>query len=498
MSGTDFLVIGSGPAGVSAALPLAEAGHDVVMIDAAGDGVMPPGPEARRIAQGNSDASPKLATPYARAVTASFRKDNAIATENFFLAGALARGGLSAIWGGFAVQYDDGDMQGWPISATGLEPYYRQIIQRIGVSGSSGDTLAEFYGRAGELEDPPSLGPLAAQLRANYRRGNGDFLLGLARNALITKERDGRKACNQQLDCLWGCDRGAIYDARFDLAQLKRHANFRLQDNAQALALRQEGGAWRVLLRDGSTLSARKIILAAGCLGSTALAATALMQAPQTFRLLTNPVMALPFLVPSRLGKSLPKSGISIAQLGYRQACGADYVTGAIYEIAGLPSWNFTGRLLFSRRGAEKLFPMLAPALLVATCYFPGAFSDNRLTVTPSGDGAQLFIHGGQAPSLPGLSKAVKADLARNFRKAGAWLLPGAALAVPGTDVHYAGTLPMGGRDAAGTSVLGELNGAPGIHVVDGAVLPSLSAKYPTLTIMANAARIGSELARLT
>ena len=54
----------------------------------------------------------------------------------------------------------------------------------------------------------------------------------------------------------------------------------------------------------------------------------------------------------------------------------------------------------------------------------------------------------------------------------------------------------MGARQEGGTSSLGELNGVPGIHVVDGAALPSLSAKYPTLTIMANAARIGHALAR--
>jgi choline dehydrogenase-like flavoprotein len=56
----------------------------------------------------------------------------------------------------------------------------------------------------------------------------------------------------------------------------------------------------------------------------------------------------------------------------------------------------------------------------------------------------------------------------------------------------------MDGKKPDGTSPLGELNGAPGIHVVDGAALPSLSAKYPTLTIMANAARIGHALAGLS
>lgn len=169
---------------------------------------------------------------------------------------------------------------------------------------------------------------------------------------------------------------------------------------------------------------------------------------------------------------------------------------GALYELTGLPFWSFTGRLPLSRRGGFALFPLLSPAMLIATCYFPGHLSNNDLTWTRSADRIQISIRGGQSASLPEIAGKAKREIRRHLRACGAWLLPGTTIAAPGTDVHYAGTLPMGGRQENGTTALGELNGAPGIHVVDGAVLPSLSAKYPTLTIMANAARIGHTLAR--
>jgi choline dehydrogenase-like flavoprotein len=54
----------------------------------------------------------------------------------------------------------------------------------------------------------------------------------------------------------------------------------------------------------------------------------------------------------------------------------------------------------------------------------------------------------------------------------------------------------MGGTGANGTNALGELKGLEGLHVVDGAVLPSLPSKHATLTIMANADRIGRALGR--
>jgi choline dehydrogenase-like flavoprotein len=41
----------------------------------------------------------------------------------------------------------------------------------------------------------------------------------------------------------------------------------------------------------------------------------------------------------------------------------------------------------------------------------------------------------------------------------------------------------------------GELHGLAGVHVVDGAALPSLLEKPHTLTVMANADRIGRRLA---
>jgi choline dehydrogenase-like flavoprotein len=57
---------------------------------------------------------------------------------------------------------------------------------------------------------------------------------------------------------------------------------------------------------------------------------------------------------------------------------------------------------------------------------------------------------------------------------------------------------PMGPPEAFGTSRFGELNAAPGLHLVDGSLLPSIPAKFTTLTIMANADRIGRHLAGAT
>ena len=66
-----------------------------------------------------------------------------------------------------------------------------------------------------------------------------------------------------------------------------------------------------------------------------------------------------------------------------------------------------------------------------------------------------------------------------------------------GSSLPQSEALPMGGTAANGTDILGELKGLLGLHIVYGAVLSTLLSKHATLTIMANADRIGTALSRL-
>jgi choline dehydrogenase-like flavoprotein len=66
-----------------------------------------------------------------------------------------------------------------------------------------------------------------------------------------------------------------------------------------------------------------------------------------------------------------------------------------------------------------------------------------------------------------------------------------------GQGAHIGGTFPM--RDIPGpfeSDVLGRPYGAQRVHLVDGSVLPSIPATTVTLSIMANAYRIASEVRR--
>jgi choline dehydrogenase-like flavoprotein len=509
----DFIIIGSGPSGVSAALPLVDAGRRVLMIDGsvATSEAMDDGgrPRWQRMLGDRLEAlrpddrySPKLRTPVARGVVEPFQTWANFRTEDFHALGSLARGGLSRIWGALVSELDDNDLQGWPLRFSELERSYRAVSSRIGVSGSSDDDMAGFYGRSAPILPAPPIGPTAATVLNTYRRRSptADFSLGLARNALLTAQHAGRPGCNFALDCLWGCSRGAIYDARQDLAQLATSPHFCRLDGARALRLASTSDGWNVVVAGREDpLRSRRVLLAAGALGTMRLVVPVLGNAPASLPLINSPVLAIPMLIPQRLGAAPPDSGYTLAQLGFSYGYSptpGDFVTGALYEVAGLPPSSLVVRMPFGRRAGTQLFRFLAPALAIANVYFPGKYSANTMHAERRCAELVISIRGGFSNEFPSLRAAVCRRLSRIWRHLGAYVLPGTALATPGHDAHLGGIFPMGDSKIHGTSVYGELNGAAGLHLVDGSILPTISSKPMTLTIMANADRIARHLAK--
>jgi choline dehydrogenase-like flavoprotein len=258
-------------------------------------------------------------------------------------------------------------------------------------------------------------------------------------------------------------------------------------------------GGWEISTKNGQKFRAPRVALAAGALSTTALVLPLFSNSPQGLRLLSNPVVAMPLVVPRRLWRPPPNEGYSLAQLGYRlrdDTADLNYVSGAIYEIAFLPLSSFAYRLPLSYRAGIEFFSYLAPSLLIATAYFPGEYSNNIITSERQGDGCFVAIQGGVQSSLPSKVSQITRRLKKIWRQLGAWVLPGTSLATPGTDVHFGGPFAMGLHRPHGTTAYGELRVASGVFVVDGAAFPSMPAKYPTLSIMANADRIGRYLAR--
>jgi choline dehydrogenase-like flavoprotein len=515
----DVVIVGTGAAGVSAAFPLAEAGLDVLMVDP-DEGAAGPAPpdedylDARRtdpdqwrwmldrsLAGAAAASSPKFRVPTLSRVFAGFAAESRTWTEDFTLVGSLASGGLTSAWGAGVATFSAAELEDWPISRADLEPHYRSVARRIGVSGGVEDEMAGYFGL--EADPPPALDAMGSLVEARYRQSRSrlleeGFRMGRARLAVLTSDRAGRLACDLRGLCLWGCPRRSIYTASFDLDTLVRHRGLRHRSGLFVEAVIPAGEGYVLAARDRRSgarveIRGRTIILAAGTIGSArlALGLAGATGRPLDFR--STPTAAFALFFPALLGRS-PERGFGLAQHWFALDEGENEICGGLFPTTGLPLAEFVSRSPFARRLGLDVMRWLLPATAVGNLFAHGRYAQHRVTLEEDG---RLLIRGGLDPGFDDHLRSAARRLRRLFRRLGGLALPGSfAQGAPGSDVHYAGTLPM--RAVPGpfeTSAFGELHGAPGLYVVDGAALPSLPPKSHTLTIMANAERIGSAIA---
>lgn len=516
-----IVVVGSGPAGIAAARALLERGLNVTMLEAAAHefSVTPiverpsirvarESPSEGRFLLGDEFSGLKLAegqSPKLRTdsvvseATEVYADNNFLEARNFHLIGANVTGGLSRVWGAVASTFDDQDMQGWPIGLEDLRPSYERVCAAIGISGSDDDAMADAHGRGLPLQPPIQLSTNAKRLLMRYAaRPPRDFMLGRARHAVLSTDLGARKACNLCLGCVWGCPRDSIYDGAVELAALSQRRGFLLLNGCRVDSIERSDDGYRIVMRTREgikRLDAHHVVLAAGTLPTTRLALKLLERVDEAQPLITNPAAAFAVWQPGRLGNALDREGMGLVQLSLRLPIDgtADFAMGQLYEGQAFAASDLTWAMPMTRPGANTLMRALLPGLQVGLLYLPGSLTRNTVRLRHESEGQDvLAIEGAYVPEFADILRAAGKRMRRAFRGLGAFVLPGSLRAyLPGAEVHYAGTLPMGRR----TTPDGQLMDADGVYVVDGSVLPSLPAKHLTLTVMANADRIAHGLA---
>ena len=528
------VIVGSGPAGVSAAFPLVERGIRVLMLDAGRATRSSPagidghdtlrrlresrgywkvmcGERFERFATDDSASSPRLRVPAHREVFADFTRRYAIRTDSFTAVGSLARGGLSNAWGASVSRFDDADLADFPISFNDLRVSYRRVAQRIGVSGASDDDLSAFHGDEESLQPPIEPRGNAGLLYRRYRARPASahergILLGHVRSAVLTRDHQGRRGCTSCGLCPYGCAGRSIWSAQYDLATLLRFPAFRYRGGAFVIRLRRLETGYGLTVDpagDGALpsreLRTKRVILAAGAIGSTRLVLDALEMHDEDRTLLTNPVAAFALFLPRwRIGGLLDEDVFGSKQLAFRVATPGSrerYAAGELFLADTTPTSDLAAYMPFSRPLSRRIARGLQPGMLLGQIDFGGSFSRNTMRLRRSGE---LDIRGGHAPAAATAIKAAVNRLAGALWRYGVCLVPGSMhMNRSGADMHYAGTVPMRAAPRAGEAdARGEVQGLPGIHVVDGAALTTLPAKKHTLTIMANADRIATALAK--
>lgn len=515
----DAIIVGSGPAGVSAAFPLVEAGLKVLLVDGGREvKVLPPSQpylESRAVEQDQwkwmigedfhalnnwNAASPKLRVPVHAPVFEGFAAENKIDPSDFIAVGSLAKGGLSNAWGCGVARFSADELWEFPFTPSEIEKSYETVIRRIGISGGANDDLSDYFG-LDELADPPvQMDALHTYLLEKYEASRASIsslglLLGHSRLAVLSRDREARKACDLSGNCLWGCHRRALYSATEDIPLLVGHPNFAYLTGLIVDRLATSDGYPAIGGRDitgNRVITGRKVILAAGTLATTRLALQAI-NFSSAVNMQACPTAAFMLWLPKALGSP------SVPAFGFGQlSCTLDMPDGiksygALFNVTGIPVAEFSRYMPLRKRYGVDFLKALLSSCVVGNIFLPGHLTSATLAIGPEG---RLRIDGTYDARVNGLMTYAKKIIRKGFFKAGALMLPSSfTIAKPGSDIHYASSIPMRRNPVRGESdPFGAVMGLQDVHIVDGACLTSLPAKPHTLTVMANADRIGRQL----
>lgn len=523
------VIIGSGPAGVSAAFPLVERGVRVLMLNAGREAtdhsILNRHNTLRQVRESSKHwklmvgerferfdldygTSPKYRLPSYRHDFAEFKQYNMIRTGDFTAHGSLACGGLSNLWGANVDRFDDSDLEDFPISLEDIRRSYQRVSRRIGLSGTNNDDLSSFHGYEESLQPPLIMSRNARLLYSRYLSRPGPahrhgVLLGHPRRAVLTRNYQDRQGCINCGLCGYGCASQSIWLAKYDLTKLLQFPNFSYRDGAFVSYLHRLGANYVMGIgpdrhRTTEKIQTNRVVLACGAIGSARLVMDALGLYDKSRRLLTHLMAVFAVTVPHwRMGSLEDEDATNLAQLAFsvkKPGSNERNAYGYFFLADTIPMADFLPYVPFPYPLSRQIARSLQPILLLGSSFFDGSYSCNTMRLRPSGE---LEIHGDITPTAESAMRSTLTQLAGALLPYGAYLLPGSKnLCNVGDDAHYAGTVPMRVSPRIGeANSHGEVRGLPGVYVVDGSALTALPAKAHTLTIMANADRIATAIA---
>jgi choline dehydrogenase-like flavoprotein len=514
------VVIGSGPAAVSVARGLVAAGRRPVMLDWGEQ----PDAATLGLKQALQQRAPHQWTSSEREqLNRGFEDKGGIPLKRYFgsdyvtrdgaglfadvrstvgLRASTALGGLSQLWGATLLRLDRSETAGWPFPGEQLARSYDAIERHLPVSGQP-DALERDCPLPSHAK-PVGLSAVARgllmrmQQREALLRGAG-FSAGAARLAL-------RKHCVRCNECMTGCPHDAIFSSGDWLPELiQLGCRYQGQIRVDSL-VEQEGGVVLNCTELAGNAKVRyvspRVYVAAGALGTARLLLDS-FAALGALSLRDSQYFIFPMITP-RLQANASEPSHSLAQLFLilrNQTISEHVIVAQLYTYMAAFTQQISRALgVLPAALRQGLASSAARRIVIVQGYL---HSDDSTTLELSPvrrdrQNVKLDVSGREREGIEHRIRAYRRFLRRFSRSLGMWPLPVSPMvARPGQGCHIGAMLPMHAQPARGQS---DSLGRPfvdrlsqRIHVVDASVLPSIPSGPITLTIMANAYRIGFE-----
>jgi len=524
-------VVGSGPAGISAAVALLERGKRVTMLDAGTD--LEPARQAvvarmqgqpwhdwadedvAALKEGMTPSSKGVPVKYAYGSDFPYRDG----TDSFPLikhgvdtSPSLARGGLSNVWGASLLPYRAEDMEGWPLAIEDLVEHYRSVFSFMNLSGTW-DCLADLFPLYAERPQPLQASEQArallnefAQHREALRSAGVRF--GQSRLAVRAMPEGDQPGCAYCGLCMYGCPYGLIYSSTSTLPRLQANERFAYIGGVVVETVREVPGGVTIEGRSRVTGEALRwkgdrVCLACGTIMTTRVLLASLEAYDRPVRLADSQYFMFPLLRFRKSGCARQERLHTLSQVFLEIL--DDTVSRPTVHLQ-LYTYNemFLGAM---KAMVGPLFPVLkwpvhqmVERMILAQGFLHSdlsPFIEVVLNHPQEGRPGVLQLHGRvrevdtRAIIRRVVEKVRQQSLHLKAMPVGRML----QIAQPGRSFHSGGSFPMRRRPAEFESdLLGRPRGLERVHAVDSTVFPSIPATTITLTVMANAHRIGQEV----
>ncbi len=522
-------VVGSGPSGISCAFALVGKGHEVTLLDAGVE------LESNRQAAVNelrrqdfehwnagtieqfkarTDSGIRgIPMKYLYGSDFPFQKIDEfvpVSAQNVDCLPTLAKAGFSNIWGANVLPYRAEDIGDWPVSVEELAPHYQAVFEFMDLAASEDDLaplLPLYTKRFQTLEDCAQTKSFLNDL--NRSKGNLNshgIQFGHSRLAVRALTNSHGSGCVYCGLCMYGCPYGLIYNSSASLERLKTKPNFHYQKDMVVEKLKESSAEVSIFARsriDKSNISfkASRVYLACGPLSTTRI----LLESLEAFNVPLTLKDSQYFLLPalryqgvrdvenerlhtlSQVYLELLDSDLGEHLVHLQFYMYNDLYVKAIRKLIG-PAYAVVRRLM----------NVVVGRLLVIQGYLHSKYSSTISISLESSSQRRLVLSANSNPRTREIMNKIVKKLVRNRRYLRMVPLgPLLQLAKAGRGYHTGGSFPMSANPSRFQSDRwGRPQGFKLVHAVDSTVFPSIPATTITLTSMANAHRIASELDR--
>ncbi len=425
---------------------------------------------------------------------------------------SFATGGLSNVWGSAVLPYRAADIEDWPVRAEDLAPYYERVFDFLPLAAED-DDLREHFPLHSTAARPlrPSMQAkrLLDRMRTHrdHLRREG-IVFGASRLAVEVAPRGERRGCVYCGLCMYGCPHDVIYKSSQTLRALVSAGGVCYRRDVVVETVREEGE--RVVIQahhrvtgQPEVITAARVFVACGVVPTARIMLRSQQLGGQAPSYGSSPTLTMRdsqyFLLPIlglRGERGADRERLhTLAQVFvelFDPALGSHPVHLQVYTYNDL--YSDAMRAMFSAAYPLVRLPagIMLNRLMVIQGYLHSSLSS---TATISLDGDAVVLQRNLNPEAGRTVRKVVRKLWRNARGLGfVPLSPLLKIGNPGQGSHVGGTFPM--RRHPGpmeTDLLGRPSGFTRVHLVDASVLPSIPSTTITLSVMANAYRIGSE-----